>query len=79
MKQLTAEDMKKVKAHFDYFDEDSNGILDQDEFRLLFKALAPDAKRSEADTGFAAIDVDTSGEIDFAEFLEWWQTNWMVY
>ena len=71
--------MDKVKAHFDYFDEDSNGSLDQDEFRLLFKALAPDAKRSEADAGFAAIDVDDSGEIDFTEFLEWWQTNWMVY
>jgi len=79
MKQLSEAEIETVKSHFDYFDDDKNGKLDEKEFRALFKAIAPDAKQSEADEGFSAIDTDSSGAIDFSEFLEWWQSNWFVY
>lgn len=79
MKELSESEIEKVKSHFDYFDEDSSGLLDLKEFRELFKVIAPDSRRAEADSGFAAIDTDESGEIDFDEFLEWWKSNWFVY
>ena len=47
------------------------------EARLVQQLQA--SKRAEADSGFAAIDTDESGEIDFDEFLEWWKSNWFVY
>lgn len=79
MKKLSAEDIAKVKSHFDYFDEDRSGKLSCKEFRSLFKVIAPDSSRAEADEGFDAIDKDRSGAIDFDEFLDWWQSNWFVY
>ena len=78
-KPLTEKEVEKVRSHFDYFDEDNSGKLNLKEFRSLFKVIAPDSSRSEADSGFAAIDTDKSGEIEFAEFLDWWQSNWFVY
>ncbi len=79
MKKLSDTEIAKIKSDFDYFDEDSSGKLDIQEFRNLFKVIAPDSKRSEADAGFQAIDTDHSGAIDFEEFLEWWQSNWFVF
>ncbi len=79
MKELNEKEVKKVRGHFDYFDEDNSGKLDLKEFRKLFKVIAPDANRAEADEGFGAIDEDGSGEIEFDEFLDWWQSNWFVY
>jgi Ca2+-binding EF-hand superfamily protein len=79
MKELDEREIAKIKSHFDYFDEDSSGKLDLNEFRKLFHVIAPDAKRDEADNGYEAIDTDSSGEIDFDEFLDWWQSNWFVY
>lgn len=79
MKELSEKEIAKIKSHFDYFDEDESGKLDVKEFRKLFKVIAEDSTRAEAEAGFAAIDTDGSGEIDFDEFLEWWQSNWFVY
>ena len=79
MKELSDKQIDKIKGHFDYFDEDNSGRLNLNEFRQLFKVIAPDSKRSEADAGFAAIDTDKSGEIEFDEFLDWWNSNWFVY
>lgn len=79
MKPLTSDQIDKVRGHFDYFDEDQSGKLNLKEFRELFKVIAPDSRRAEADEGFAAIDEDGSGEIEFDEFLEWWQSNWSVF
>ncbi|MDJ0653806.1 MAG: EF-hand domain-containing protein [Xanthomonadales bacterium] len=79
MKPLSPEKIEKVRREFEYFDEDGSGKLELEEFRKLFKVLAPESKRAEADAGFAAIDEDDSGEIDFDEFLEWWESNWFVF
>ncbi len=79
MKELSEKDIEKIKAEFDYFDEDNSGELNLEEFRKLFKIIAPDARQAEADAGFADIDEDASGAIEFDEFLDWWQSNWLVY
>ncbi len=79
MKELTQKEIDRVRREFDYFDADSSGKISLEEFRQLFKVLAPESKRREADEGFSAIDEDASGSIEFDEFLDWWQTNWLVY
>ena len=52
MKELDEREIAKIKEHYDYFDEDSSGQMDLKEFRKLFKVIAPDAGRDEADAGF---------------------------
>ena len=79
MTELTEEHIAKVRREFEYFDRDSSGQLDVKEFRELFKVIAPEASRKEADAAFSAIDEDGSGLIEFDEFLEWWESNWSVY
>ncbi len=79
MTQLDEKKLAQIRREFDYFDKDGSGQLDKSEFRQLFAILAPDSKRKEADEGFAAIDEDSSGSIEFDEFVGWWQSNWMVY
>ncbi len=79
MKELSEKEVEKVRGEFDYFDEDQSGKLSLDEFRKLFRIIAPDARRAEADAGFADIDEDGSGGIEFDEFLDWWKSNWLVY
>jgi len=79
LKELTEKDIEKIRREYDYFDADGSGHISLEEFRQLFKVLAPESKRSEADEGFAAIDEDGNGAIDFDEFLQWWRSNWLVY
>ena len=79
MKELDEKEIAKIRREFDYFDTDESGQMSLEEFRKLFKVLAPESQRSEADAGFAAIDEDGNGAIDFDEFLDWWRSNWLVY
>mgnify|MGYP006309173809 CR=1 FL=1 len=61
----------EVRETFDHFDEDDNGEIDREEFADLMAALSADMSEDELDVGFAAIDTDGSGLIDFDEFYEW--------
>ncbi len=79
MSTLSLEEIAEIRDHFEFFDRDGSGLIDQDEFIQLLKILAPKADRQNAIRGFAAIDGDHNEQIDFDEFLEWWQTNWTVF
>jgi len=79
MSKISQEEIAEIRDHFDFFDRDNSGLIDQDEFIELLKILAPSAGRSNAIRGFETIDGDRNDQIDFAEFLEWWQTNWTVF
>ena len=78
-KSFTEEQIAEIRNHFEYFDRDESGCMEIKEFRELFKIIAPESKRAEADDAFSAIDEDGNGAIDFDEFLEWWSHNWSVY
>lgn len=79
MAELTDEKIAKVRHEFEYFDRDNSGELNVQEFRDLFKVIAPEARRAEADEAFRCIDENASGSIEFDEFLDWWESNWSVY
>lgn len=79
MSDISQEEIAEIKDHFDFFDKDSSGLLDIDEFIQLLKILAPEASQDNAIRGFATIDVDQNEQIDFDEFLDWWKMNWTVF
>lgn len=79
MTELTKEEIAEIRDHFDFFDNNGNGLLEEGEFIKLFKVLAPDASREMAIRGFLTIDEDGNGTVDFDEFLDWWQMNWTVF
>lgn len=64
--------MSEVRANYDHFDANSDGFIDKSEFAELCAALGAGMSDAEIDTGFAAIDLDGNGVIDFAEFEAWW-------
>jgi len=77
--KLTPEQIKEIHHNFDFFDRDGNGQLDEDEFTELLKIIEPNAKKEEAIKGFAIVDVDGDGSIDFNEFLKWWGQCWWQF
>lgn len=79
MSVFKPEDVREIKDHFDFFDEDKNGVIDQDEFICLLQVLAPNSSKENAIRGFDEIDSDGNQLIDFAEFLNWWEMNWTVF
>ena len=66
-------DETTLRGDFGQFDADGNGSIDEQEFTALLEFL--DIEFSSADgikATFAAVDTNGSGQIDFAEFRDWW-------
>ena len=72
MGQLTSDQLRALQDVFDQFDADSDGRIDEDEFVELLNHLGSELSAREAVIGFALIDTDNSGAIDFGEFAAWW-------
>ena len=67
------EDLYRLKGVFDRFDEDQNGTIDRDEFAQFLAAIGKQMSSDQVATGFAQIDRDGSGQIEFDEFVDWWE------
>lgn len=65
-------DDAELREEFDHFDLDSNGLIDKQEFVKLMEAMDAGLTKEEADVGFAAIDTNGNGKIEFSEFAAWW-------
>mmetsp|Transcript_24718 Transcript_24718/g.66649 ORF Transcript_24718/g.66649 Transcript_24718/m.66649 type:complete len:1536 (-) Transcript_24718:79-4686(-) len=72
-KELSPEDIQRVKAAFEHADEDNSGCIDVDEFKVLIKKLceedgevAPQDK--DMDQVFKDADEDGGGAVDLGEF-----------
>ena len=51
------------------YDEDSNGVLDLNEFRMLIQEVGGLPQGASITEVFNAADVDGSGKVDFNEFV----------
>lgn len=67
-KQRTIEE---VRDTFEIFDADGSGAIDIDELRLLMKELAVPMTEEELVAAMKVMDIDGGGDVDFAEFLFW--------
>ena len=63
----------EVREEFDHFDKDNNGLIDKQEFMALMETMGACLTQEELEVGFAAIDTNGNGKIEFEEFAAWWQ------
>ncbi len=71
-------DEAKIKALFERYDTNKNGVLDREEFFIVFKQLLsemgenfPDKKNDEvAEEGMNNFDLNKNGTIEYNEFEE---------
>ncbi len=71
-------DESKIKAMFEKYDTNKNGVLDREEFFRVFKQLLsemgenfPDKKNDEvAEEGMNNFDLNKNGTIEYDEFVE---------
>ncbi len=57
-----------VKQMFDTIDDDGNGTLELEEFKLLVKSLGLDMRPDQMEASFNEMDEDKGGTIDYEEF-----------
>jgi len=66
--KLTPQQIKKVRAAFDLYDEDKSGAISADEMTKCLEALGHKLSPAEIADLFRRIDSDGNGEIEFDEF-----------
>jgi len=64
-----------LKQEFDLYDEDQSGFIDLSELRDLLEKLGEDLSEEELHQAFLELDQDSSGEIEFFEFVEWFASE----
>ena len=64
-----------LKQEFDLYDEDNSGFIDLNELRELLEKLGEDLSEDELQQAFHELDQDSSGEIEFFEFVEWFTSE----
>ncbi len=68
----TEEQLDELREAFDYNDRDGDGRMQLDEFLEMLDELESEIGEKEAKVGFADIDTNDDGLIDFPEFVDWW-------
>ena len=71
--------IEEIRSSFEFFDKDTNGLIDFDEFRSLLRTVNPEATTSQAAEGFSMTDTNCDGYVDLDEFIAWWQATWWEY
>ena len=74
VKRAELEEQRLVRT-FKSVDADGSGEIDLDEFRTLFRRMAPHLSDQTMRYTFECIDADGSGEVDFDEFKSWWYSE----
>jgi Ca2+-binding EF-hand superfamily protein len=63
--------IEELRENFDFYDKDGDGKLDREEFAGLMETLGMVEPGENPSRGFSAIDTDSSGQIEFDEFVAW--------
>lgn len=63
----------EVHKLFNIVDEDDSGFIDREEMAHLLNSLGKTLPQEKVDEGFAKLDTDSSGSIDFDEFYTWYK------
>lgn len=72
MTNITAEMEAELVRHFERFDTNKSGYIEEREFGLILDSLGDNEPGEVRSLEFAAIDVDVDGKIRFREFADWW-------
>jgi Ca2+-binding EF-hand superfamily protein len=72
MTNLTEEQREELQESFEYNDFDGDGKIEPDEFVRMMQELGAGLSDRETRQGFAEIDTNDDGLIDFDEFVAWW-------
>lgn len=67
------EALNKLKGAFNRFDENRSETIDREEFEHLLDEIGAEMTDEQIAVGFAQIDTDGSGEIEFSEVVDWWK------
>ncbi len=65
-------DMARLRADYNYFDRNKDGLMEYGEFVAFLKALEAGMSEDECRIGFNEVDTDKDGVIEFEEFVDWW-------
>ncbi len=65
-------DGDELRAVFDRYDTDGNGVIDRNEFRALVESLDPGFTEEDVLMGLKVLDANENGVIDWEEFAGWW-------
>ena len=68
-------DKRELRETFDTYDANGDGTISLLEFSRLLEALGAGMSDEELRIGFAEIDTNHSGNIDFKEFAAWWMQD----
>ena len=75
LNQATVDELRK---HFDFFDDNKDGLIDFDEYTDLLKIMGADIEPQSRSRAFAGIDTNGDRFISFDEFTAWWRTGWYL-
>ncbi|MEM7277200.1 MAG: EF-hand domain-containing protein [Pseudomonadota bacterium] len=72
MAQPTEEMRAELVQIFARFDVNNDGLIDQGEFAQVLQALGHPLEPPALEAQFQSIDTNGDGNIQFAEFCDWW-------
>ncbi|CAD7961934.1 unnamed protein product [Amoebophrya sp. A25] len=75
---VTVDDAEMLRKKFNLFDADGSGFIDKDEFKQVLQAFMGqknEISKERFDSYWRDVDQDNSGEVDFEEFLAWYQVT----
>ena len=75
MAKPSNDELAELRETFEYNDRDGDGRIQVDEFLEMLDELESDISERDAKIGFAEIDTNDDGLIDFEEFVAWWRED----
>ncbi len=71
-REIDVEERAELQEFFSNCDTDQDGRIQKSEFAALLKNLGSEVSAEEISIGFAEVDQNGNGTIDFDEFIAYW-------